>query len=34
VPAVALETADWETGDGDNETIIPIPPRQIGGTGW
>lgn len=34
VPAVALETADWETGAHDGETIIPIAPRQMGGTGW
>lgn len=33
VPAVALETANWETGVDTGDTIIPIPPRQMGGTG-
>jgi hypothetical protein len=40
VPAVALETAGWDTGrfsDADNDgglPIIPVPPRNLGGTGW
>lgn len=39
VPAVALETAGWDTGrfgdsGGDDGVIIPVPPRNMGGTGW
>ncbi len=38
VPAVALETAGWDTGrfgdGGGDGTILPVPPRNLGGTGW
>jgi hypothetical protein len=37
VPAVALDTAGWETnplGGSEDDVIIPVPPRQLGGTGW
>ena len=38
VPAVALETAGWDTdrfGDADpDDVIIPVPPRNLGGSGW
>jgi hypothetical protein len=39
VPAVALDTAGWDTGrfgdaDVGEGVIIPVPPRNLGGTGW
>jgi hypothetical protein len=40
VPAVALDTAGWDTGrfgDADNGgglPIIPVPPRNLSGSGW
>jgi hypothetical protein len=36
VPAVALDTAGWETnpaGGRTDDVIIPVPPRNLGGTG-